>query len=77
MFNLGYSRPKTSYNQQPNNTNNAQKVEDKTSTRFYRSQVNTVSVSKNVCMIKYLIFMLLKSFSKMVFQVYFNFRARI
>ena len=45
MFNLGYSRPTTRYNQQPNNTNSAKKVEDKTGTSFYGPQVNTVSVS--------------------------------
>lgn len=45
MLNLGYVRPTTSYNQQMNNTNNAEKVEDKINSSFYWPQVNTVSLS--------------------------------
>ena len=48
MFFLGYSRPTTSYNQQPKNTNVAPKVEDKMRTSIYGPQVNTVFVFK-VC----------------------------
>ena len=46
MFFLGYSRPTTSYNKQPKNTNVAQKVEDNMKTSSYGPQVNTVSVFK-------------------------------
>ena len=48
MFFKGYSRPATSYNKQPNNTNVAPEVDDKMNTSSYEPQVNTVSVIESV-----------------------------